>query len=123
MQGGVVNAEGGKVSWVQTEMPHAGLIGGHVQGVCCDGYRPREVRLLPAGSCFSREGNTRQERAGATPQMACMGARVGGALVKPNARDIAVAVCPELDPEFQRRVWPSIGGRGHRRARPNRART
>src|SRR6266853_5097336 len=50
-----------------------------------------------------------------------MRAGVSGTLVEANAGDVAIAVRPELHPEFQWRVGPVIGGCRCRSARPNRA--
>src|SRR6267143_5456942 len=52
-----------------------------------------------------------------------MSARVGRTLVEANTCDVAAGVRPELYPELQRRVGPSICNRRHHRARPDGART
>ena len=56
--------------------------------------------LLPAGGGLAGERRRRQQRAGAGPQAADVGAGVAGALVEPDAGDLPVAARRNCTPRF-----------------------
>ena len=71
-----------------------------------------EADLLPAGGRLAAEGRGGQQRPGAGPEVADVGAGVAGPLVEPEAGDVAGDVGAELHPQLDR---IGVVGRGDRR--------
>src|SRR5207253_5863668 len=92
-----------------------------VSGIGCDLDGRGEADLLPAGGSFASEGCAGEQRAGARPQVADMGAGVTGALVEADAADVASLVGSELNAELVAGGIGSCGMGGRRRATPDRA--
>src|ERR1700724_1121541 len=68
------------------------VVRGDVYSIGHDCHRFGEINLLPTGGTLSAESRASQQSAPTGPQVGCMYARIAHAFVKPNARDVAIAV-------------------------------
>ena len=83
-------------------MPVGGEVGGDIGGVWVYRHWLGEVHLLPAGCRLAGEGGAGQQLAAGGPQVADVGAGVGGRLVEADPGDGAGDVGLELDADLDR---------------------
>ena len=104
-----VDTLAGEVAAVGGVMARRCVVRGDVVGVGGDRHRGGEVDLLPARGGLAGEGGGGQQRAGAGPEVADVGAGVVGALVEPDAGDVAGDVGAEPHADLGRRSDRSRG--------------
>ena len=119
MQRWVVHPCRREVVHVGTVVPRVGVVRRHVHRVGRDGHRGREQHLLPARTALTREGDRRQLRAGARPQVAHVRAGVGARLVEANAGDGPSNIGSEFDAQLHGAIRTAVHQGRHRRGRPD----